>query len=77
MIQVDLFAAHALGALVAASTRPLSEDDHRALAIEARDLAVALCKAICETEPCDVEYHDDVHGNLRRSACSRCGAAGS
>lgn len=74
MKAIDLYAAHALGALVANSKGGgLTDDDHKALAIEARALAVTLAETICETEPCDVVWSEDIHGNPQQSRCKRCG----
>ncbi len=78
MKAIDLYAAHALGALIAKDLAlNLTTADRREWTVNlARDLAVALAKAVCETEPCDVTHSEDVHGNPYVSECARCGEAG-
>ena len=73
MKAIDLYAAHALGALLGLRPDAPHPDDHKALVDEARDLAVALAKSICEVEPCDVTFSEDAHGNIHTSRCNRCG----
>lgn len=76
MKAIDLYAAHALGALLVNGKHretQLTDDDHKALAIEARDLAVALAETICETEPCDEKSWKDSNGDWQTGRCRRCG----